>query len=175
MRVMTLKTSMVLLLSAFLLTMYSCQKADNVNPATDTEALAKKGGNGKGSSGKGNKPTEEPEEPVIEYESTYRITTYDDPDPLYQFSFSTSGTLVLLETDPTVTTWGTDYWGTWANPYTYANGVMETRSGLTETRIEFIQLTNGDIDVYKRIIRHPYLSGPIDTTYVHPGIYTRIP
>lgn len=171
---MNLKTSMVLLVSAVLLTVYSCQKADNVNPAIDKEVLAKKGGNGKGSNGKGNQTPEEPEEPVVEYESTYRITTYDDPDPLYQFSFSTDGALVLLETDPTITTWGTDYWGFWASPFAYSNGVMETRSGLTETRIEFRSLANGDIDVYKRLIRHPYLNGTSDTMYFHPGVYTRV-
>ena len=79
---------------------------------------------------------------------------------------------MLFETDPTVTTWGTDYWGYWDEPYTYANGEVEYFIGLTYTVYEFTQVSSNTIDVTKTLVVTPYLGGTATTTVTHPGTYT---
>ena len=123
-------------------------------------------GNGNGKPDKGDDPVEP--DPFV---ATYRLVQADDNDPLYQFSISQSGTLMLLETDPTVTSWGTDYWGYWSNPYPFQNNQVNYTIGLTETTYEFTPLAGDRYDVVKTLIQHPYLGGTSTTTVSHPGVY----
>ena len=57
-------------------------------------------------------------EPEPDYVWYVEVVNYDY-DPLYRFGIE--GDEVLLRTDPTVTTWGEDYWGYWDEPYTMVN------------------------------------------------------
>jgi hypothetical protein len=123
---------------------------------------------GKGK-GKGNNNQNDPEEdPFV---ITYQLYQADDSDPLFRFSISQSGELVLLESDATVASWGTDYWGYWSDPFPYANNEVNYIIGLTNTTYQFQSLPDNKIDVTKILIVQPYPSGTPTTTLSHPGVY----
>ncbi|MCB0699135.1 MAG: hypothetical protein H6551_13500 [Chitinophagales bacterium] len=168
----------ILLLGAFvMLSVASCQKGDYTTPASAENSLEKKGGGGKGN-GKGDNEDPAPNPDPVEYAVTYQISEVDDPDALYRFSISSSGQLMLLETDPTITSWGTDYWGYWSSPYTYANGQVDYTIGLGRTIYTFTQVSANTIDVTKTLITSSYPSsrgGTTTTTVSHPGTYTIVP
>lgn len=130
-------------------------------------------GNGKGKNkDDDNGGNQDPE--IIEYAATYEIYRAVDHDPLYRFSISTSGDLMLFQTDSTVTSWGSDYWGYWSDPYDYLNGQVEYIIGLTHTTYIFDPLPNDKFDVTKILVVTPYTGGPATTTITNPGIYTRL-
>ncbi len=164
------KAGLFVLALSILFSVVSCQKSKNISvDKANTSSLEKKGGK----KNKDNPPSDPP--PEIEYNATYQIAEIDDHDPLYRFSISQSGQLMLLQTDPTVTSWGTDYWGYWSSPYTYTNNQVNYIIGLTNTTYQFTVLPNNNIDVTKTLIVQPYLGGTPTTTITHPGVYTRIP
>ena len=105
------------------------------------------------------------------YGATYRIAQPDDPDPLYQFSFSADGTLVLLQSDSTVANWGSDFWGSWAEPFPFVNGAVHYIDGLTEITYQFEPYGTNGYDVTFILTVSPYTGGPSTTTVEHPGIY----
>ena len=169
----------------FLFLFASCEK-DTINPSdslSDTPIEVRGGGNGDGNGGNGggngkgkgknNDDDGGNNQDTIHYASTYQITAYDEFDPLYRFSFSDAGDLVLLQTDSTVTHWGTDYWGSWADPYPYLDGIVHYFNGLTEVTYDFESLSGDMFDVNKTLSVTEYLSGNVTTTYKHIGIFTR--
>jgi hypothetical protein len=87
----------------------------------------------------------------------------DDSDPLFRFSISQSGELMLLESDATVASWGTDYWGYWSDPFPYANNEVNYIIGLTNTTYQYQPLPGDKIDVTKILIVQPYPSGDCTT------------
>lgn len=105
---------------------------------------------------------------------TYQLYEADDNDPLFRFSISQSGELILLETDATVASWGTDYWGYWSDPFPYANNEVNYIIGLTNTTYQFQPLPGDKIDVTKTLIVQPYPSGTPTTTITHPGVYALV-
>ena len=144
----------------------------NTDKVMEIGALGKRGSNnGKDKGGKGgDDPAPDPTEddPFV---ITYIIDEVDEWDPLYKFSISESGTLMKFETDPTITTWGTDYWGSWADPYPYENNKVNYIKGLTNNTYEFEFLSDGRVDVVTTLIVQPYPSGTPRTTVKHIGIY----
>lgn len=109
-------------------------------------------------------------DPATSFVTTYQLDQADDWDPLYRFSIYV-GQSMLLETDPTVTSWGTNYWGYWSNSFPYANNEVNYIIGLTNTTYQFQPLPGGKFDVTKILIVQPYPSGTPTTTVTHPGVY----
>lgn len=144
----------------------------NTDEVMEIGALGKRGSNnGKGKGGNGgDDPVPDPTEddPFV---VTYIIDEIDEWDALYKFSISESGTLMKFETDPTITSWGTDYWGSWADPFPYKDNKVNIIKGLTNTTYEFEFLSDGRVDIVKTLITQPYPSGTPRTTVTHPGIY----
>jgi hypothetical protein len=172
------------LATLFLLT--SCEK-ETVSPSDHMSDMAidvRNNGNGNGNgggngggNGNGNGNNNDVEGEVdpdpIEYDATYQITEYDEFDALYRFSICVEGDLMLLQTDSTITHWGTGYWGAWADPYPYADGIVHYIKGLSEVTYEFVGLPGDMLDVSKTLSVTDYLSGHVTTTYKHIGIYSR--
>ena len=101
---------------------------------------------------------------------TYQLVERDDFDPLWRFT--KSGNSMQFETDPSVTSWGTDYWGYWRNPYTLSNdNTVNYIIGLTNTTYTFTIQADGKVDVAKTLIVNPYLGGSPTTTITHMGLY----
>jgi hypothetical protein len=154
---------------------YSPMQGNNSSETVDQEYLTK--GNGKN---KGKPKKDDPvEDPVVDPEPDPFVTTYqllqaDDSDPLFRFSISQSGELMLLETDPEVTSWGTDYWGYWSDPFLYENGEVNYIIGLTNTTYQFQPLQDNKMEVTKTLIVQPYPSGDPTTTITRPGVYVLI-
>ena len=155
----------VLFIVAILIT--SCER--ELNSPTDKISqndLKKVQGKGKG---KITDPEPDPnEDPFIK---TYQLFQAIDGDPLYKFSISQSGQLMLLETDPTITSWGTNYWGYWSDPFAYSNHEVNYIIGLTNTTYRFQELPGNKFDVTKTLVVQPYPTGTPTTTETHPGIY----
>lgn len=128
-------------------------------------SLDKRNGKGK-SNGNEGEPLPDP------FVTTYQLVQSDDWDPLFKFSISQSGRLMLLETDPAVTSWGTDYWGYWSDPFSYSDSKVNYIIGLTNTTYQFRTMPDNTIDVTKTLVVQPYPSGPPTTTISHPGVYT---
>jgi hypothetical protein len=159
---------------------FSCQKEDYSNIDGDNsqnyQALAKEGkgkdsNNGKGK-GKGKKDETPPDTTVQDsFTKTYILSDRDDPDALYKFSISKSGKLILLESDPTVGLWGSDFYGLWSDPFTYSDNQVNYIKGLTNTTYDFDYLENNKVDVVKTLLVASYLSNSVDTTITHPGVY----
>lgn len=124
--------------------------------------------------GKGKKNDNEGDPIPDPFITTYQMYQADDSDPLFRFSISQSGQLILLETDPTVASWGTDYWGYWADPFSYANSEANYVIGLTNTTYQFQELPGDKIDVTKILVVQPYPSGTPTTTVSHPGVYNLV-
>jgi len=161
-------------ISAFLT--ISCEKmvnspADEINSANNAGQNNFEKGKGKGK-GKGTIPDPEPD--PIPFVKTYQLFQAVDWDPLYKFSISESGQLMLLETDSTVTSWGSNYWGYWSDPFVYSNNEVNYIIGLTNTTYRFQALPDNKIDVTKTLIVQPYPSGTPTTTETHPGIYVLV-
>jgi hypothetical protein len=159
----------------------SCEKdvyspADEINSSRIMveDNLKKDKGKGKGRNNQ-NDPPADPVDPVVDpFVSTYQLDQADDFDPLFRFSISQSGELMLLETDPTVTSWDTDYWGYWSDPFPYTNNEVNYIIGLTNTSYHFQSLPDNKIDVTKILIVQPYPSGTPTTTITHPGVYNLV-
>lgn len=151
----------------------SCEKEavkDNYHGELVTKA--------KGGKGKGNKPKDPPPPPVVEeevFEVWFQASQVIDPDPLYRFSISQSGSAMMLETDPTITSWGTDYWGYWDEDFPFVNNKVDYTFGLGNTVYTFTQVSPGVYDVTKKLVVSSYNSNTVTTTYSHPGIYTVVP
>ena len=122
------------------------------------------------------KKKDDPEPPINNdpFVTTYQLYEAIDGDPLYRFSISQSGELMLLESDPTVAGWGNDFWGTWSDPFPYLNSEVNYIKGLTNTTYQFQQISPETIDVTKILIVQPYPNGEPITTESHPGIYTLV-
>jgi len=156
----------------------SCDKEDlQTAGATGQDEITVRGGKGnnngkgKGNQGDGSGGVD----PVpIDYDATYQISEVDDPRPLYKFSIATTGDLMLLQTDPSITSWGTDYWGYWADPFPYADGIVHYIDGLTEVTYEFSPLSGDKFDVTETLRVTSYNSGAVTTTVWHLGIYSRV-
>ena len=149
-----------------------CEKSDYLTEE-HTDIAEKKGdnpGKGKGKPSGGN---EEPE-PSVTYSATYLLYMADDPDPLYKFSIATSGDLMLLQTDPSVTGWGTDYYGYWSDPFPFAGNEVNYTFGLANTTYTFIPLPDNKYQVEKTIVQQPYLGSTVTTTVSTPGIYIKV-
>jgi hypothetical protein len=132
------------------------------------------GGNGKGKNKDGSDGGDtDPVDPV-EYAATYEITEYDDWGALWRFSISVDGDLMLFQTDSTVTHWGSDHWGSWADPFPYANGVVHYIKGLSNVTYEFVALPNDQFDVTKTVITGSYTGEITTTTVDHLGVYARL-
>ena len=151
---------------------YSPLHSDNSSETLSPEYLAK----GKGKN-KGKPKDDDPvEDPIVDPEPDPFVTTYqlfqaDDSDPLFRFSISESGELMLLETNPEVTSWGTNYWGYWSDPFLYENDQVNYIIGLTNTTYQFKLLHDNKIEVTKTLIVQPYPSGEPTTTITRPGVY----
>lgn len=150
---------------------YSPMQGNNSSETLSQEYLTKGNGKNKGKP-KGDDPIEDPEQdPFV---STYQLLQAHDSDPLFRFSIAQSGELMLLETDPEVTSWGSDYWGYWSDPFLYENGEVNYIIGLTNTTYQFQLLQNNNIEVTKILIVQPYPSGNPTTTITRPGVYVSI-
>ena len=157
----------------FALLTASCEKDLNsptgdILSSDNTSQNSLKKGKGKG---KGQIPDPDPDPNVDPFVQTYQLFQAVDSDPLYKFSISQSGQLMLLETDPSITSWGTNYWGYWSDPFQYVNNEVNYIIGLTNTTYRFQSLPDNKIDVTKTLIVQPYPSGTPTTTESHPGIY----
>ena len=160
----------------------SCQK-ETIEPVsqkltdTSTESfnsdLKFKNGSNKGKGRKDDTDNDDTPDP-ISYASTYKLSSQNATHPLYQFSISTSGDLMLLQTDSTITTWGTDYWGFWSEPFGYSNNKINYISGLTNVTYEFEMLANDQIAVKQTLIVQPWPTGQPTTTISYPGIYDKV-
>jgi hypothetical protein len=117
-------------------------------------------------------PPEPEPTPAPQTSTTYQLSVRDAFDPLYRFT--QSGNEVLLQTDPTVTFWGTDYWGYWKNPFPMTGNAVVIRIGLTVTTYDFTPRSDGTIDVLKTLVVTPYQGGAPTTTVTHVGIFARI-
>lgn len=153
----------------------SCEK-DVYSPADESSSsgtLSDAGfnkGHGKGKGKHSDDPIPDPTpDPFV---VTYELDQAGDFDPLFKFSISQSGQLMLLETDPTVATWGTDYWGYWSDPFSYTNNEVNYIIGLTNTTYQFQPLPGNKMDVTKILVVQPYPSGTPTTTVSHPGVYS---
>lgn len=120
----------------------------------------------------GRKTKDEPTapEPTPGYVWYSKVASYDY-DPLSRYG--QDGDQVLLQTDPTVTSWGTDYWGYWSDPYTMVGNTVQYTIGLTHTTYTFSVLADGRIDVSRTLVTQPYPSGDPVTTETHVGIFER--
>jgi hypothetical protein len=153
----------------------SCEKevyspTDEINPSgmISENNFNKGNGQGKGKNNDNDNGDNSEEDPFV---STYQLYQADDSDPLFRFSISRSGELMLLETDAAVTSWGTDYWGYWSDPFPYTNNEVNYIIGLTNTTYQFQPLPDNKIDVTKILLVQPYPSGTPTTTTSHPGVY----
>jgi len=181
-----MKNSYVGLLLLTMLIFISCQEEEVLPDSEFQNEVTLRGGkpndngggkgNGKGKGGKDDNNDDDTgeEDPVIEYGDTYQLHERDDYDQLYRFSFTVEGDQVLFQTDSTITSWGTDYWGYWAEPHPYENGVVQYISGLSFVKYEFVEVGDGVFDVSKMFVQGFYNSTHTDTTFSHPGLYTRI-
>ena len=138
-----------------------------VDPAPGLEDPAPQFAKG-GKKKKKDPPPPPPPEPEPDYAWYVEVVNYDY-DPLYRFGIDQDR--VLLRTDPTVTSWGEDYWGYWDEPYTMVDNKVAYTIGLTHTTYTFDPLPSGGFDVSRRLIRQPYPSGTPDTTFTHVGIF----
>lgn len=146
--------------------------------APDTDRIAPTGLPAK----KGNKPdkgTRPPrDEPEPEPEPTpqyvwYQVSAYDDADPLYRFGIDNELGIIRLETDPSVTSWGTDYWGYWSDPFPFDGSSVSYTNGLSHTTYTFVPSLGGGLDVTKTVVVDPYLGGEPTTTVKHVGVFGR--
>ena len=171
-----MKAKTLLLIVSFVLgiTLMSCEKEAMDNTGQGELVTKAKGGNGKG--GKPKDPPPPPTAPEEEvFETYFMLSQVIDPDPLYRFSISQSGNAMMLETDPTITSWGRDYWGYWDEDFPFANNKVDYTFGLGNTVYTFTQVSPGVYDVTKKLVVSSYNSNTVTTTYSHPGIYTVVP
>lgn len=162
-------------LIALILMAAACEKEplQPNNPNTEQELKYKRGNN----NGKGSKKDQEQEEDevsdTVRYISTFIAYDVDDADPLYKFKLNTTGDTMLLRTDPSVTSWGDDYWGAWADPFEFKDGKVIFKSTLSTTTYEFTLQSDGSYDVNRTSIvaRSYFPNSGVDTFITHPGIY----
>jgi hypothetical protein len=120
--------------------------------------------------GKKKDPPPEPPPPEPEPDYVWHVEVVDyDYDPLHRFGID--GEEVLLRTDPTVTSWGEDYWGYWDDPYTMVDNQVIYTIGLTHVTYTFNPLEGGGFDVFRRLLVTRHYTGPTDTTFTHVGIF----
>lgn len=147
------------------------QEGDHSVDEIYSDKLYKKGGNG---SGKGRGRNDDPpadttvQDPFVK---TYQLYQADDADPLYKFSISNSGVLMMLESDPNAGSWGSDYYGLWDEPFQYSGNQVFYGYGLTATYYNFEFLSDDLVGVTKTRYTTVYLSSRVDTTITYPGIY----
>lgn len=170
---MKTKTFTLLLCFIFTLAVVGCEKEEMETPNQGQLMLKAKGGKGKGRPKDPTPPPPPVEEEV--FEVWYQASQVIDPDPLYRFSISNSGNAAMLETDPTITSWGTDYWGYWDEDFPFVNNKVDYTFGLGNTVYTFTQVSPGVYDVTKKLVVSSYNSSTVTTTYSHPGIYTVVP
>ena len=101
-------------------------------------------------------------------DGTYELLQSYDYDPLWRFT--KNGTSMQFETDPSVTSWGSDYWGYWADPLTLEEDSVNFIPGAIATYF-FEVMEGGMVDVTRRLTVFPYLGGSPIITDTHPGIY----
>jgi hypothetical protein len=99
----------------------------------------------------------------------YRLALADEFDPLSRFGLD--GQQVLLQTDSTITSWGTDYWGYWDEPFMMEDNVLSYTVGLSHTTYTFLPLAGEGFDVTRTIVVQPYLVGEPTTTVTHVGVF----
>jgi hypothetical protein len=148
----------------------SIDEADNMSKAGNNKGKGKGKGNNDGSSDDSDSDTGGD---TISYAYTYVLKTYENKDPLHKFRISSTGDIMQLRTDSTITSWGEDFWGSWEDPFEYADNQVVIRSLFAITTYTFNTLSDGSVDVYKeKIVQLSYLDpNTLDTTYSHPGIY----
>lgn len=153
---------------------FSCQPTENITPENPVTIAQKKGkGNGKGKNNDGGDDGGTVTPPPVAGD-TYQLESASDADPLYKFTFYNSDTEVLLQTDPSITTWGTDYWGYWTDTFPYANNQVNYIVGLTNVTYDFQFLPGDKVDVTRTLIVTPYTGGSPTTTVTHPGVYSLV-
>ena len=101
-------------------------------------------------------------------DGTYELIQPYDYDPLWKFT--KSGDNMQFETDPSVTSWGNDYWGYWADPLILEDDSVNFIPGAIATYFFDVQ-DEGLVDVTRRLTVVPYLGGSPIITNTHPGIY----
>lgn len=149
-----------------------CEKEEIRPFGTDNSSdVELRNGNGKGKGKKDKGDYGDDNGDSVHYASTYALFQAVDNDPLFRISISESGDLMLLETDPSVTSWGSDYWGFWSDPFDYVNMEVSYTIGLTHTTYHFEQLPGNKMDVTKTLVVQPYPSGEPTTMVTHPGVY----
>ena len=127
--------------------------------------------------GKKNKKDEEPApEPGVSYGSTYQLQAGETAsDPLFRFSVATTEDLILLESDPNIGTWGSDFFGYWSEPFAYSDGQVTYTIGLNDYTYIFSDLPDGRVEVTLVHVQRPYLSGETTTTTSRVGTFTLTP
>ncbi len=163
---MKVKIAILLLFFAGSLLLSSCEK-DRLAKDEQSEMIKK---SRRGQGGKKNQPPPPP--PAEVFTGYYQLQNAHDFDPLFRFAISASGQFMMLESDASISSWGTDFWGYWDEPFAYTNQQVNYTFGLSNTSYTFSPIAVNEFDVYKRVIIHPYLSGTADTAYSLPGIYT---
>ncbi len=142
--------------------------------SVDFRGSSNKGGKKK----KGEEPAPDPEpdpDAEISYATTFHLVeTGEALNPLYRFSFSESGDLVLLESDPGTGVWGSDYYGYWAEPFERMQNAVSYTIGLNDYTYAFALLPDGRVEVTYTHVRRPYLSGDTVTTVAGIGIFAPV-
>lgn len=178
-------TFVLMLTAASLFSFLSCEKEslsptngirqsipteDGNNSIDATDPTLEDNGNGKKKKKRNNPPEDPPEEEIV-YVATYELVQMDEADPLFRYSISESGDLVLLETNPDIGLWGSDFYGSWSDPFPYANNEVNYQTGLTDVTYQFDPISNTQIDVTRILVTSPYTGGPPNTTITHVGIF----
>lgn len=105
-------------------------------------------------------------------DGSYEIVEYDGyGDQLFRFHLS--GDQVLFESDPTVTTWGTDYWGYWADPFPFADDVVQFFRGLSNVQYDFEVVGDGLVHVTRTLVTVDYGGGILIDEVKPLGVYGR--
>lgn len=174
-----MKTPHVLSVAALALFLVAGCEANPTLPGADqdldgislpaAEGRGDRGGKGVKKKSPEPEPEPEPEPQPNPSGAVFQLAEVDDFDPLWKFTVS--GNHVLLQTDPSITSWGTDYWGYWSDPYAFQGGVVDYTVGLTHTTYVFTPLGDDRYDVTKTVVVQPYNGGGPTTTVTHPGIY----
>ncbi|MBR9859771.1 hypothetical protein GYB22_03300 [bacterium] len=161
-------------LALLIFTFSSCIKCDEPEPVyqdfDQQEDQLRRGGDNKGKGKNKDNDTTDPD-PDTETGNAveYMLTEVEDHDPLYRFAVD--GDQVMFYTDPSVTSWGTDYWGYWDEAYDWNNGEVNYIIGLTNVTYSFDEISEGTYEVTKTLIVSHYLTGESTTTVTVPGIY----
>lgn len=164
------KLSLMVVCVFAVLSLSACEQ-DLVNVRPDAPAAEAGGLNDAlAAAKKSKKGPQKPGKPPAPVGTTYEISVPDDPDPLFRFTIS--GNSIQLESDPSVASWGSDYWGYWSDPFELGDDAVTYTFGLSTTTYALTPQPDGTLDVTRTVVVQPYLGGSPTTTVSHVGAFT---